>query len=225
MPARSFTSRAAFMKLVNVTAASVALCLSPAFACDAPGTPNPVSLYSIGNNTLQLKVTNTATEGSEHIIWFLAEDPSGHVVRFTQGRILDGDFAVFNLAKLQSNAQYCFSVWTRVDSTTGCRSQQPSGKVCAWTSDPAQPALNEAHGVTQGQSDTPEPVQVASSGSGNSGGDGGSGGNTGSNGSGGPTLTTVNGVQCCNDPEGSFNSQCCPKGNLICAPPQHWYCE
>ncbi len=151
--------------------------------------------------------------------------PSGHVVRFTQGRILDGDFAVFNLAKLQSNAQYCFSVWTRVDSTTGCRSQQPSGKVCAWTSDPAQPALNEAHGVTQGQSDTPEPVQVASSGSGNSGGDGGSGGNTGSNGSGGPTLTTVNGVQCCKRSGRLVQLSMLSQGNLICAPPQHWYCE
>ena len=86
-----------------------------------------MSAFATGPNTIQLKITNTATEGSEHTIWFLAQDRAGNVQRYTQGRILDGDFAVFNETKLTPNMEYCFRVWTRVDTISGCESKQPSG--------------------------------------------------------------------------------------------------
>ena len=126
-----------------VHALSFALCtVGPALACDAPGTPNPVSATAINASTIQLKITNTAKEGSSHTIWFLAEDTSGvggafgNIQRFTPGRIANGASVIFNETNLQANVYYGFRIWTRDDSPQGCRSEQPSGFVYALTKPP-----------------------------------------------------------------------------------------
>lgn len=174
-----------------------------ALACDNPGTPNPVSAFAINSSTIQLKITNTATEGNEHKIWFLAQDAAGNVQRFSQGRILDGDFAVFNEHNLQANSQYCFRIWTRVDTISGCESKQPSGYVCATTKPPYSPQLQVSNNAQEDPSSTmPTPTTTSN----------------------GPTLISKDGQECCNNPVGSFDKQCCDPNSLICPNTMHWYC-
>ena len=235
------------MKTTTLAFALSIAALFPAFACNNPGTPNPVFAFATGPNTIQLKITNTATEGSEHTIWFLAQDRKGNVQRFTQGRILDGDFAVFNENGLLANTPYCFRVWTRVDTTDGCESKQPSGYVCATTQAPYQTALSVSNNAREDGSSTPPQTdpQGAGSGSGSSGsgtgsGSGssgsGSGTGTGTGTSGGICVAAVTGVKssqafgtkdnqiCCTNPAGSCDNLCCPPG-LICPVSKHWYCN
>ena len=151
------------MKTV-VLALSFALgTVGPALACNAPGTPNPVTATAINASTIELKITNTASEGATRTIWFLAEDTSGvgggygNIQRFTPGRIVSGASVIFNEVNLQPNVYYGFRIWTRDDSPQGCRSEQPSGFVYALTRPPYGTPQN-ATPLTMGVSTPPVPL-------------------------------------------------------------------
>jgi hypothetical protein len=117
----------------ELLALSLALLPLSAFACDAPGTPNPVQAQSVSASQIGLRITNTAKEGSDHDIWFMVQDQSGNVRRFTQGHVNDGETVTYVVDQLQRKKNYCFEVWARDDSQTGCRSKKPSGWACAET--------------------------------------------------------------------------------------------
>ena len=148
----------------TVLGLSFALCAAgPALACDAPGTPNPVSATAINASTIQLKITNTAKEGTDHTIWFLVEDTSGNggafgnIQRLTPGHIGSGSSVVFNEGNLRANVYYGFRVWTRDDSPDGCRSKEPSGFVYALTKPPYGTPQNTSS-LTMGVSTPPLPL-------------------------------------------------------------------
>ena len=113
-----------------------------AFACNEPGTPNPVSARALDATTIEIDITNTASEGdSGHNIWFFIQDRFGHISSFTLGQTPNHHIITYPVQGLASNKEQCFEVWTRTDTPQGCRSQYPSGWVCAVTAPPYSPAL------------------------------------------------------------------------------------
>jgi hypothetical protein len=92
-----------------------------------------VTAHTLSSSEIGLRITNTAKEGADRDIWFMVQYDSGEVRRFTQGHVIYGQAVDYVEAKIKADTTYCYVVWARDDSETGCRSKEPSGSVCART--------------------------------------------------------------------------------------------
>jgi hypothetical protein len=136
------------LKMLGILAFCLTVAAAPLgarAACDHPGTPSSMKLVPSANY-VTIWFINGASEGDHTDLYFDVESteppPSGTVsfdpiprittsVKF--GKIAfhgQGTIAVNGLDNLK---QYCFRLWVRDDSFTGCRSEQPTAPVCVTT--------------------------------------------------------------------------------------------
>ncbi len=132
----------AFWKQTVVSLAMAAAPLS-ALACDHPGTPTSMSVVPSASY-VTIWFNNGASEGDHTNLFFDVEstEPTGtysltpipHITTVLQfGKIpyrAQGNIAIYKLTPMK---QYCFRLWVRDDSATGCRSEQPTSPQCVTT--------------------------------------------------------------------------------------------
>lgn len=112
-------------------------------SCSHPGTPNSMSVVpSAGYVTIWFN--NGASEGDHTDLFFDVEatEPPGYyttspiphkTTTLKFGKIPYHAQGSITIYKLTPQTQYCFRLWVRDDSATGCRSEQPTAPQCVTT--------------------------------------------------------------------------------------------